>query len=288
MERQVDFTSPGPIIAHRGASGRLPEHTLEAYAYAHGVGAHWLEPDVVRTRDGALLCLHDIVLERVTDVASVFPERKREDGSWYAIDFDLAELKGLAAVGPRGDGRGFQLCALEELLLLIARLDRATGRTTGVCPELKRPAFHRLEGRPLEASFLELMAKHGYTAPDAPALVQCFELDCLEALRGEHESRLPLLYLTEGEPLAQDQLRDLATKVQAVGPHRSAIEGKNGEPAGGAAWVAACHGAGLAVVPYTFDEEPEAMTRFLGTYGVDGLFTNYPECGVRIEKQLDR
>lgn len=265
MSAQQPTLLPGPIIAHRGASGRLPEHTLEAYAYAHGVGAHWLEPDVVSTRDGVLLCLHDNVLERVTNVAEVYPQRRRDDGHWYAIDFDLDEVKRLAAVGPRGDGRGFQLCTLDELLALTARLDAATGRSTGVCPELKKPAFHRLEGRPLEKALLEAMAAFGYGGPDARVLVQCFELDCLEALRAEHGCSLPLLYLTEGEALEAAELTALGAKVQAIGPHRSAIEATDGQPTGGVAWVAACHAAGLAVVPYTFDEEPEAMKRFLGT-----------------------
>ncbi len=288
MSAQQATLLPGPIIAHRGASGRLPEHTLEAYAYAHGVGAHWLEPDVVSTRDGVLLCLHDTVLERVTNVAKVYPDRRRGDGHWYAIDFDLDELKRLAAMGPRGDGSGFQLCTLDELLALVVRLDAATGRRTGICPELKKPAFHRLEGRPLEKAFLAAMDGFGHSGPDARVLVQCFEFDCLEALRAEHGCRLPLLYLTEGEALKVAELTALGAKVQAIGPHRSAIEGTDGEPAGGAAWVASCHAAGLAVVPYTFDEEPEAMGRFLADYRVDALFTNFPECGVQTQKQLDR
>jgi len=85
------------VIAHRGASGYLPEHTLAAYAMAYALGADFIEPDLVRTRDGAFICLHDIHLEPTTDVEDVFPDRKREDGRWYAADFDLAEVRRLGA-----------------------------------------------------------------------------------------------------------------------------------------------------------------------------------------------
>ena len=91
------------VIAHRGACGYLPEHTLEAKAYAHALGAHFIEQDVVATRDNELVVLHDIHLDRVTDVSDKFPDRKRSDGRYYARDFDLAEIKTLTATERRGD-----------------------------------------------------------------------------------------------------------------------------------------------------------------------------------------
>lgn len=277
---------PGPIIAHRGASGRLPEHTLEAYAYAHGVGADWIEPDVVASRDGVLICLHDVVLERVTNVAEVYPSRKREDGAWYVWDFSLAELKALNVQGPARDARGFQLCTLEELLQLMRHLEKVSGRMTGICPELKRPSAHRAEGLALEEPFLAMMDAYGYDHPQSHALVQCFELDCLQRLRKELKSTLPLLLLTEDEALDEDQLRFLGTEVDAIGPHREAIEASDGKPNGGADWVSAVHAAGLKVVPYTFDDEPAAMRRFLKDYRVDAVFTNYPSDGVKVRSTV--
>src|SRR5690606_38952800 len=85
------------VIAHRGASGYLPEHTLPAKALAHAQGADFLEQDVVASRDGALLVFHDLVLDELTDVAERFPGRARADGLHYVIDFDLAELRTLKA-----------------------------------------------------------------------------------------------------------------------------------------------------------------------------------------------
>ena len=83
------------IIAHRGASAYLPEHTLEAYSYAHALDVDFIGPDVVLTKDNEAICIHDIHLETTTNVEQVFPQRKRSDGRWYAIDFTLKEIKTL-------------------------------------------------------------------------------------------------------------------------------------------------------------------------------------------------
>ena len=91
------------IIAHRGASGYLPEHTLESKALAYGMGADYLEQDVVASRDGELIVLHDIHLDRVSNVSEIFPRRRREDGRYYARDFDLSELRDLNVGERRGD-----------------------------------------------------------------------------------------------------------------------------------------------------------------------------------------
>ena len=139
------------VIAHRGASGYLPEHTLPAKALAHAMGADFLEQDVVASRDGELIVLHDIHLDRVTDVAKRFPARARKDGRFYALDFDLAELRQLrvhervAADGkpvypgrfPVTAGR-FALHTFDEELAFIRGLNETTGRNAGVYPEIKK------------------------------------------------------------------------------------------------------------------------------------------------------
>ena len=151
------------VIGHRGACGYLPEHTLESYALAHGQGADYIEPDLVRTRDGAFLCLHDIYLEPTTDVAAVFPGRARADGRYYAIDFTLEEVRRLRVRErldrrfPQGASR-FAVPTFEEMIELVAGLNRTTGRRAGIYPELKQPAFHRDEGQPMEEAFLAIAA----------------------------------------------------------------------------------------------------------------------------------
>ena len=135
------------IIAHRGASGYLPEHTLEAKALAYAMGADYLEQDVVATRDGQLIVLHDIHVDRVSDVAERFPDRHRSDGRYYVRDFDLPELRtlnvherrdedGKTAVFPRrfptNSGR-FSIATLGEEIEMIQGLNRSTGRAVGIC-----------------------------------------------------------------------------------------------------------------------------------------------------------
>lgn len=163
------------VIAHRGASGYLPEHTAEAKALAYGQGADYLEQDVVATRDDRLVVLHDVHLDRVTDVAERFPERRRADGRWYVRDFDLAELETLNvhertnADGspvfpdrfPAGSGR-FRISSVEEELDLVLGLNASTGRTVGIYPEIKRPAWHRGEGVDVANLLLPLLESHGY------------------------------------------------------------------------------------------------------------------------------
>jgi len=141
------------VVAHRGASGYLPEHTLAAKAYAHALGADFLEQDLVLTKDDVPVVLHDVHIDTVTDVAKQFPARKRADGRFYALDFTLAELKQLrvterfnAKTGapvfakrfPAGLSE-FHISTLEEELQLIQGLNRSTGRVVGIYPEIKQP-----------------------------------------------------------------------------------------------------------------------------------------------------
>ncbi len=147
------------VIAHRGASAYLPEHTLAAKGLAHEMGADYLEQDVVASRDDELIVLHDVHLDRVTDVASRFPDRARPDGRFYVRDFELRELRSLrvcermtedgTAVYPdRYPARSgeFRINTLLEELDFIQRLNRETGRVAGIYPEIKRPHWHKAEG----------------------------------------------------------------------------------------------------------------------------------------------
>ncbi|MCC6489185.1 MAG: glycerophosphodiester phosphodiesterase [Candidatus Hydrogenedentes bacterium] len=283
-------SAPGKIIiAHRGASGYLPEHTLEAYSYAFALGADYIEPDLVLTKDKVFICLHDIHLEATTNVEEVFPDRHREDGKWYAADFTLDEIKRLSAherveerfpkTGPR-----LEVPTFEEFLQLIRGLNASTGRAAGIYPELKQPAWHRAAGLPVEEAFLEILARYGYTGPDAKIFVQCFEADCLLRMRNELKSELPQIQVMgSGEDaaamLSEEGLKRIAEYAQGVGPAKPAIEK---DPAA----VARAHAAGLLVHVYTFraDSVPtmykdfgEELRTFLHTFGVDGVWTDYPD-----------
>jgi glycerophosphoryl diester phosphodiesterase len=274
------------VIAHRGASGYLPEHTLPAYALGYGQGADYVEPDLVLTKDGVFICLHDIHLEATTDVERVFPERKRADGRWYAADFALEEIRTLRAHErledrfPQ-DAAGFAVPTFEELLELVAGLNRTTGRKVGVYPELKAPAWHREQGLPMEERFLEVVRRHGYRGRDAAIFVQCFERPTLERLRALG-SELPQVMLLGGEEhdpfVTEAGLGEVAKVADAIGPAKDRVLA---DPK----LVARAHSRGLKVHPYTFRADrlegyqtfDAELERFYVELGVDGLFTDFPD-----------
>jgi glycerophosphoryl diester phosphodiesterase len=301
------------VIAHRGASGYLPEHTLEAKAYAHALGAHYIEQDVVATRDDALIVLHDIHLDRVTDVAVRFPGRHRDDGRFYARDFDLAEIRTLYAGERRGDDGEtaafprrfpaavgqFRVPTLREEIKLIQGMNHATGRTAGIYPEIKNPAWHRAEGVDLSALVLQQLDDLGYRGKDDPVYLQCFDAEEVRRIRQELGCRLRMVQLlaendwgesaTDYDALKTPEgLADLAGIVDGIGPWLGQIvqmAGVEGQPVS-TGLVSAAHDAGLVVHPYTFRAEQlppgfdtltEMVHWFVTTLKIDGLFTDFPD-----------
>ncbi|HYW03538.1 MAG TPA: glycerophosphodiester phosphodiesterase family protein [Gammaproteobacteria bacterium] len=280
------------VIAHRGASGYLPEHTLAAYAMAHAMGADFLEPDLVMTRDGVLIARHDVILEDTTDVAAVFPARRRADGHWYAVDLDLAEIRGLQARERtehrfRRDSHGFPVPTFEELLQLVAELNRLTGRRTGVYPETKQPGFHRAAGLPMEEPLLALLESYGYHDAADPVFVQSFDPESLRHMRASLGTRLRLVQLVgDPAPVTPSGLDAIAAYADAIGPDRRLIDPYQAGDAPGPGLVRDAHARGLLVHPYTFradavdprypDFESE-LRRFCFELGVDGLFSDHPD-----------
>jgi glycerophosphoryl diester phosphodiesterase len=281
------------VIAHRGASGYLPEHTLEAYAMAYGQGADYIEPDLVLTKDGVFICLHDIHLEATTDVEQMFPERQRDDGRWYAADFTAQEIKSLRVHErlpgrfPKGKG-AFEVPTFAEMAEMIQGLNAASGRAVGIYPELKAPAWHREQGLPMEEAFLKAAATLGYEGSDARIFVQCFEPEPLRRMR-DLGSELPQVQLISDSDayapmLTAAGLAEVAEFAQGVGPNKGLIVA---DPA----LVQRAHDAGLAVHPWTFrkDQLPgrydsfEAELRaFFEEYRVDGVFTDFPDTAVEV------
>ena len=182
------------VIAHRGASGYLPEHTLEAKAAAYFMGVDYIEQDLVMTKDNKIVVLHDHYLDRVTDVMEKFPKRFRmENGQkrWLAIDFTLAEIKSLnlsegfkVKDGQKTQGfatrfpmftSSFEVPTFEEELELIQGLNKSTGKNVGIYPEIKAPWFHRAEGKDISVAVLNVLKKFGYTTKEDKVYVQCFD-----------------------------------------------------------------------------------------------------------------
>lgn len=180
------------VIAHRGASGYLPEHTLPAKALAYGMKPDYIEQDVVMTKDDQLVVLHDHYLDRVTNVAEVFPNRVRKDGRYYAIDFTLAEIKQLKVTeGFVLDDSGkpkavfqdrfpiwqsnFSVPTFAEEIEMIKGLNKTLGYNVGLYPEIKAPAFHRHEGKDISKAVLAMLKHYGYTSKADKVYLQSFD-----------------------------------------------------------------------------------------------------------------
>lgn len=306
------------IIAHRGASAYLPEHTLEAKALAFGMGADFLEQDVVATRDDRLVVLHDLHLERVTDVAERYPARRRDDGRWYARDFDLDELltlnvherrraNGREPVWPERfptDSGRFRIATLDAELEMIRGLAASTGRRIGLYPEIKEPAWHREEGVDLTVLLLEKLEEHGYSSRQDPVYLQCFDADELRRVRRELGSELRLVQLLGDaetgrlpDVTSAGGLRELAGWADGIGPAFGALytlADIDGQPVS-TGIVRRARDAGLAVHPYTFRADAlgrgfgsfeEMIVWFVGTLGVDGIFTDFPDRARAALRQL--
>ena len=201
--RRSDDRTP-LVIGHRGASGYLPEHTLESYALAIELGADYIEPDLVMTKDGHLIARHEPNLIATTDVSSrpEFAGRHRtavvdgfEEEGWFASDFTLAEIKTLRAVQafaerPQQFNGRFQIPTFEEVIALAKRKSAEMGRTIGVYPETKHQTYHQRLGVALEGPLVQALQRAGWNRRNAPVFIQSFEQSNLKALRGMTEVRL--------------------------------------------------------------------------------------------------
>ena len=308
------------IIAHRGASGYRPEHTLEAYALAIAQGADYIEPDLVITKDGVLVARHENEIGGTTDVAAKVPERKavktidglRVDG-WFTEDLTLAELRTLRARerlpfrSPAFDGQ-FLVPTFDEVIALAQRGSSETGRSIGIYPETKHPSYFRGIGLPLEPPLLEALGRHGWDHADAPVFIQSFEVGNLRALNRQTDVGLIQLIAAEGAPfdftllgdprsyadlLTLEGLGDVAGYADGIGPDKRLIlpVGADGRAGRTTRLVEDAHYAGLLVHPWTFRSEeqylplehrgdPAAEIRRFIAAGVDGLFADFPDVAV--------
>nr|MCU0619509.1 glycerophosphodiester phosphodiesterase [Gemmatimonadaceae bacterium] len=209
----VPTGAPLPVvIAHRGASGHRPEHTIAAYTLAVRMGADYIEPDLVSTKDGVLVCRHENEIGGTTDVATRFPDRRRTqviDGDtvsgWFTEDFTLAELRTLRAkerLASRSHAHDFAegVPTFDEVLALAARLGRERGRAVGVYPETKHPTHFARIGLALEPALVRSLRAAGLDRRDAPVFVQSFERTNLVALRRMTAVRLIQLMAGPGGP----------------------------------------------------------------------------------------
>lgn len=272
------------IIAHRGASGLRPEHTLEAYRHGIEQGADYVEPDLVMTRDGVLVARHENEISGTTDVAShpefagrrtTRPVDGRQVTGWFTEDFTLAELRTLRArerlpelrpASAAFDGR-FGIVTLEEVIELVRGESRARGRPIGIVAELKHASHFAAAGLEIEGALLPVLERHGI-AGDDPFFIECFEPLILGRLRSATSARLVQLIaesgtsadgsaVTYGQMVTPKGLAQIAGYADAVGPAKSLIvpRGADGASLPPTSLVSDAHAVGLLIFPWTFRSE---------------------------------
>jgi glycerophosphoryl diester phosphodiesterase len=293
------------VIAHRGASGERPEHTLESYRRAIEQGADYIEPDLVMTRDGVLIARHENEISATTDVCRhpEFAARRRSqviDGEtmtgWFTEDFTLSEIKTLRAIERlpvlRPQNRAFDgqffVPTFDEIMQLAASANARPGaRRVGVYPETKHPAHFARIGLPLEMALLDTLRRHGQAGQGAAVFLQSFDPQNLKQLR--RMTGLPLVQLLEQEI---GDLREIAAYADAIGIAKSLAT-----PVA----VEAAHAVDLRVHVWTFRAENEFLPaelkagadpaahgrldaeirRYLER-GIDGFFVDFPAIGVSV------
>lgn len=302
------------VIAHRGASGYLPEHTTAGKAAAHMMDPDMIEQDISISADGRAIVIHDY-LDNITNVKSHFPSRRRPDGHYHVIDFTLKELKTLSLherINPEtGDavytGRfpvdtcvEFFLHTLDEELELIQGMNKTRKKNIGICPELKMPRFHRENGFNIAEIVLGVLAKYGYDGQNCRCLLQCFDPECIRYMRDVLKTRIPIMQLiadnswreTDGVDYRIMQtgrgLDEVAEYCAAIGPWTEQIVTVNSDGSfkGFTDLAALAHQRNLEV--HAFTARADALPSYAPTVddlfrllylegGVDGLFTDFPD-----------
>ncbi|MFL0415293.1 glycerophosphodiester phosphodiesterase [uncultured Sphingomonas sp.] len=306
------------VIAHRGASGERPEHTIAAYELAIAQGADVIEPDLVPTRDGVLVARHENEISETTDVAErpEFADRRttktidgREQTGWFTEDFTLAELKTLRAKerlplmrpgNTEYDGKE-TIPTFDEVIALAKK------HRVGIYPETKHPTYFATIGKGTDAPLVEALRRAGWDSAEAPVFIQSFEVENLKRLKGTTKVRLIQLVDGEGAPadgaaasyaamMTPAGLRAVATYAWGIGPNKAMLW--NGEAP--SALVSDAHAAGLRVHPWTYRAEnyflPAGYRRGIDPrghgdvaaeisaalrLGIDGFFTDFPAIGVK-------
>jgi glycerophosphoryl diester phosphodiesterase len=308
------------VIAHRGASGERPEHTRAAYELAIDQGADFIEPDLVMSRDAALVVRHENEISGTTDVADhpEFAERRTTkiiDGvattGWFTEDFTLAELKTLRARERLPTLRPGNTAFTDERILTfqevidIARAGSAgTGRTIGVAPELKHPSYFKSVGLPMEPAFIAALTANDLMSADSPILIQCFEIDTLRSLDQSTDAPLLQLMSADGGPVDHPGisyvdmatpagLAEIATYADAIGVDTAMIVPRDadGTSSTSTRLIEDAHNAGLKVIGWTFRAEDTFLpTDYRGNLPgwlkrfydlrIDAVFSDFPGVAV--------
>lgn len=313
------------IVGHRGASGHRPEHTLESYALAIKMGADFIEPDLVFTKDGNLIARHENEISETTDVAKKFPQRKTTktiDGKkitgWFSEDFTMAEIQTLRANerlpfrSHKYDGQ-FSIPTLNDIVNFLKQQNKA-GRKVGLYIELKHPSYFRSLGHSFEQKILTALNTSGLTKDQV--FIECFETEPLKWLKSK--SVWPLILLVEKDLLPYDLilkkdprtitqflsnsgLKEIRSYAVGIGPDKRLIIPANskGQLLPPTDLIQRAHAAQLLVHPYTFRSDKEFLAtdykqdpkqEYLQFFklGVDGVFSDFPDHAMQARALLHK
>lgn len=304
------------VIAHRSAPGYLPEHTLAGVAMAASWNVDFIEPDIVLTKDDIPVIMHDIHLEKSTDVASKLPHKKRKDGRYYVVDLTLKEIRSLNVL-ERGKGdpkdtavfpgrfprnkavTAFQIPTLREYLETIDGLRKTTGYKLGIYPEIKKPSFHESQGKNIVRIVYDMLNEFGYEDKTDLIFIQSFDPSSLKKLRFVIKTKIPLVQLVAhnewheseinyDQMISPDGIKTVATYADGIGPSIDRLytqDPETDEPELNN-FMKNAHGEGLQVHPYTHrsDSLPpgfstdEELLQFLNRKAkVDGIFSDFAD-----------
>nr|BAN67553.1 glycerophosphodiester phosphodiesterase [uncultured Borrelia sp.] len=303
------------VIAHRGASGYLPEHTLESKAYAHALGADYIEQDIVLTKDNIPIVMHDIEIDTTTNVAKLFPNRARENGRYYSTDFTLDEVKSLS-LSERFDhengkpiypnrfplnGYNFKIPTLEEEIQFIQGLNKSTGKNIGIYSEIKKPLWHKQQGKDISKIVIEILNKYGYKSKEDKIYLQTFDFDELKRIREDLGYQGKLIMIigendwdeapTDYEYIKSEEgIAEVAKYSDGIGPWipQVIIDGKITD------LTSLAHKYNMEVHAYTFriDALPsyakdanELLDLLFNKAKIDGIFTDFTDTVVNFIKK---
>ncbi|MDO5538297.1 MAG: glycerophosphodiester phosphodiesterase [Desulfovibrionaceae bacterium] len=314
---------PG-VAAHRGASGYLPEHTLPAKAMAYAMGVDYIEQDVVMSKDGKLLVMHDTLLDTTTDVAKRFPDRARKDGRFYSSDFTYDELRSLRVTErfdvktgkPVFSGRfpdspiAYQIPSLEEEFLQVQGLNKSTGRNVSVYVEVKEPVFFQEQGLDILKATIDMMTKYGYNSMESKAILQIFDYEAVVRARElGWKGELAMLVTASGQGHIDDKarhawlqtdegLRDVAKYATIYAPNFNllAVPTEDAKAYTISDLGDRARKAGMKLHSWTLREDslPKGFRTFgevldvaFKTIKVDGMFSDFPDILVKYLKDND-
>ena len=312
------------VIAHRGASGYVPEHTFSGAVMAYAFGADYLELDVVMTKDGHLVVMHDLTLDATTNVKDIFPNRANNKNKYNVVDFTLSDIK-LLKVNERSSRNGrnaafpsrfpidsqlFRVPTLDEMILLVKGLSKSYGRNIGLYIELKAPDFHRKNKLDPAKKLLNLLNHHGYQEASDPIFIQSFDAETLKSLRFDHKTRIRLIQLigenhwkisnTDFTYLkSKNGMKEVSKYAEGIGPWMNQVV--TGIDLSGKVQITDlvenARRYDLLIHPYTFraDRLPsyvssfeELLQIFFYEVEIDGIFTDFPDLVVDYLKKNSR